>query len=77
MGFDFIQRGENALIDSQIILDAVAILVGLGSQRPVPGFHRVGTPGDFDDRGIIKMLGKTLQIDGRRGDDDFQIRPAR
>ncbi len=76
MGFDFIQRGENALIDSQIVLDAVAILVGLGGQRPVPGFHRVGAAGDFDDRGIRKagpteVFREALKVDGRRSDDDF------
>ncbi len=77
MGFDFIQRCENALVDGQVVLDAVAVLVGLGGQRPVPGFHRIGTAGDFDDRGIIEMFREALKVDGRRSNDDFQIRPAR
>ena len=77
VGLDLGQRGEDALIDRQVVLDPVAVLVGLGGQRAVPGFHRVGAPGDFDDRRVIEMLAEALQVDGRRGDDDLQVRAAR
>ncbi|MCY1354893.1 hypothetical protein D9M69_412910 [compost metagenome] len=50
MGGDLVQRGEDALVDGEIVEQAFAVLVDLGGQRPVPGVHRVGAPGDLDDR---------------------------
>ncbi len=77
VGGNLVQRGEDALVDGEVVLDAVAVLVDLGGQRAIPGFHRVGAPGDFDDRRIVEMFAEALQIDGRRSDDHLQIRPAR
>jgi len=77
VGRNLVQRGEDALVDGQIILDPVAILVDLGRQWPIPGLHRVGTPGYLDDGRTVEMLGKALQVNGRRSDDDLQIRPPR
>ncbi len=77
VGGDLVQRGEDALVDGQVVLHPVAVLVDLGRQWPIPGFHRVGTPGHLDDGRTVEMLAKTLQVDGRRGDDDLQIRPPR
>ena len=74
---DLVQRGENALVDGQVIEQTLALLVYLGRQRAVPGFHRVGATGHLDDRRVVEMLGETLQIDGRRGDDQLQIRATR
>ena len=71
---DFVEGGEDRLIHRQVILDAVALFVLLQGQRAIPGFHREGAAGDFDDRRVIEVLGETLQVDGRRGDDDFQVR---
>ncbi len=76
VGGNLVQCSEDALVDGEVVLDAVAVLVDLGSQRAIPGFHRVGTPGHLDDGCTVEVLGKALQVDGRRGDDHLQIRPA-
>ena len=44
---------------------------------PVTHLHRESTPGHFQHRGATEMFGKPLVIDGGRGDDHFQIWPAR
>ncbi len=75
MRLDFVQRRQNALVDSKIVLDPVAVLVGFGCQRAIPGFDREGSAGHLDDGGAIKVLAEALQIDRRRGDDDLEIRP--
>ena len=82
MGVDLVQRGENALIDGQVVEQTLTLLVHLGSQRPVPGFHRIGTTGHFDDGRVrqadpTKMLAEAVQVDGSRGDDHLQIGPTR
>ena len=77
MGIDLVQRRQNALVDGEVILNAVAVLIGLGGQRAIPGVDRKGAPRDFNDRRTIEMLGEALQVDGRRGDDDLQVGPAR
>ncbi|VVO42332.1 hypothetical protein PS704_06007 [Pseudomonas fluorescens] len=71
---NFVEGGEDRLIHGQVILDAVALFVLLQGQRSVPGFHREGAAGNFDNRRIVEVLGEALQIDGRRGNDDFQVR---
>ena len=42
--------------------------------RTITDFHRIGTSGDFNNRCITKMTGKPLRINGRGGDNHFQIR---
>ena len=39
---------------------------------PVPHFNGVGPP-DTSMTGAFQMLGKTLNIDGGRRDDDLQV----
>ncbi|KPY95200.1 putative periplasmic protein kinase ArgK and related GTPase of G3E family [Pseudomonas syringae pv. spinaceae] len=73
----FVQRGQNRLIDSQVFFNAVALLVLLAGQRAIPEVHGEGTTRYFDHRRIVEVLGKALQVDGRGGDDDFQVRAAR
>src|SRR5471032_160016 len=77
IGSDFIQGSEDRLVDGQVVLDAVALLVLLQGQLAIPGVHREGTARDLDNRCIVEVLGKTLQVDGRRGDDDFQVGATR
>jgi len=76
-GRQFVQRGQNRLIDGQVLFNAVAVFVLLAGQRAIPDVHGEGTPGHFDHRRIVEMLGKALQVDGRGGDDDFQVRTTR
>ena len=52
-------------------------VIGLFDDRSIADFHRIRTPRDLNDRRIIEMARKTLRIDGRGGDDNFQIRTAR
>uniref|UniRef100_A0A1I7YRE6 NAD-specific glutamate dehydrogenase n=1 Tax=Steinernema glaseri TaxID=37863 RepID=A0A1I7YRE6_9BILA len=73
MGGNLVEGGQDRLVDGQIVLDAVALLVLLAGQRPVPGLDRVGTPGHLDDRRIVEVPGKALQVDGRGGDDDLEV----
>ncbi len=76
MGIDLVQRGQDALVDGEVILDTIAVLIGLGGQRAIPGVDRKGAPRDFNDRRTIEMLGEALKVDGRRGDDDLQVGSA-
>ncbi len=77
MGGDFIQGGEDRLVHREVVLDPVALLVLFQGQRAIPGFHREGAAGDLDDRRVIEVLGEALKVDGRRGDDDLQVRAPR
>ncbi|MNG88402.1 hypothetical protein D3C79_472380 [compost metagenome] len=72
----FVQGGEDGLVDGEVVLDLVALLVLLAGQWAVPGFHREGTPGHLDDRRAVEVPGETFQVDGRRGDDQLQVRAA-
>ncbi|MCY1343856.1 hypothetical protein D9M69_298810 [compost metagenome] len=74
---DLVQGAEDALVHGQVVEQRLAVLVHLGGQRPVPGFHRVGAAGHFDDRGFTEMFGEALQVDGGRGDDQLEVGPAR
>ncbi|MNJ31158.1 hypothetical protein D3C77_257840 [compost metagenome] len=76
-GGNFVEGGEDGLVHRQVVFDPVALLVLLAGQRPVPGFHRVGAAGHFNDRRIVEVLGKTLQVDGRRGNDHLEVRATR
>jgi hypothetical protein len=77
VGGDFIEGGEDRLIHGQVVFDAVALFVLLQGQRAIPGVHREGAARHLDNRRIVEMLGEALQVDGRRGDDDFQVRTTR
>ncbi len=52
-----------------------------GAERTVAHLNRIQPAGNLDHRGRLvanrEMSGKTLRIDGRRCDDQLQIRPAR
>lgn len=74
---DFVEGREDRLIDRQVVFDTVALLVLFQGQRAIPGVHREGAARHLDNRRIVEVLGKTLQVDGRRGDDDLQVRAAR
>ncbi|MCY1174198.1 hypothetical protein D9M73_143920 [compost metagenome] len=77
VGGNFVEGGEDRLIHRQVVLDPVALLILFQGQRAIPGVHREGTAGDFDNGRIVEMLGETLQVDGCRSDDDFQVGTAR
>ena len=54
----------------------------LALERAVADLDRVGAPGDLDDRGgptvgVGEVGGEPVDVDGRRRDDDLQVRPAR
>ena len=57
------------------------VIVVLRLDRVVTDFHRVEAPGNLDDGSRfsvhLEMLGETLGIDRRRGDDELEIRPPR
>ena len=81
-GGQFVEAGENRLVHREVLLDPVALLVLLGGQRPVPGLHRVGAPRHLHHRrarkaGPTEVLGEAFQVDGRRGDDQLEVGPAR
>jgi len=43
----------------------------------VTDLHRVKAPGNLDDGSALEVLREPLGIDGRRGDDELEIRPPR
>ena len=47
------------------------------TRRMVADFHRVGAPADVQHRGAAEVRGELLRINGRRGDDDFEVWTAR
>ena len=64
-------------IEDRLLQVAIALVFVIGQQRPVAQLHRITAPRDLDDRRSVKMAREALRVDGRRGDDDFQFRPAR
>ena len=67
-----------------VTLDHLALVVILGQfhQRPVADLHRVGASAHLDDRrrgpvAVGEVLGEALHVDGRGGDDELEVRPAR
>ncbi len=53
-------------------------LLGIGLTRlEVVGLDRIGATGHLDDRGAAEVAGKTVHVDGGRGDDQLEIRPLR
>ncbi len=73
IGGNLIKGGEDCLVNGQVVLDTVALFVLLQGQRAIPGVDREGAPRDLDNRRIVEVLGEALQVDGRRGDDDFKV----
>ncbi|CCK14563.1 putative periplasmic protein kinase ArgK and related GTPases of G3E family [Cronobacter universalis NCTC 9529] len=60
-------------IENRLQLIALGV-VCFFHNRPVAHLNRIRTARDFDNRRIIKVARETLRIDGRRGNNDFQIR---
>ncbi|MND79692.1 hypothetical protein D3C80_714390 [compost metagenome] len=60
-------------IENRLQLIAVDI-VGIVHYRTITHLDRISTTRDFDNRRVIEMARKTLRIDSRRSDDDFEIR---
>ena len=58
--------------------DRLALLVLLRQldERPVADLDRVGPAGHLDD-GCVEVLGEPLDVDGRAGDHDLEVGPAR
>ena len=56
-------------------LGLVAVVVGVVAQRPVADLDRVGAPGHLDHRRPAEMPAEALRVDGRRGDDQLEVRP--
>ena len=64
-------------IQNRLLQVTVALILVRRQQRAVTHVHRVASSGDFDDRRVVEMAGKAFRVDGRRGDDQFQIGPTR
>ena len=77
MGGNFVEGGDDRLIDAHVFLDTVALFIVLTGERAVPGFNREGAARDFNNRRIVEVLGEALKVDGGRGDNDFQVGTAR
>jgi hypothetical protein len=63
------------------LVDRVADRLGLVAvavvgQRPVADLHREDPAGDLQHRRAAEVPGEPLGVDGRRGDDHLQVRPA-
>ena len=70
---DFIDRFGNRIVQ---------IVVAAFLEGPIALLHRIGAPRHQQHRrglvlGIGKVLGKTIRVDGGRGDDQLQIGPLR
>ena len=63
-------------VENRLQLIALAV-VRLFHHRPVAYFHREGAARNLNYRRIMEVARKALRIDGRRGNDDFQIGTAR
>ena len=71
----FVYRIENGGLFGLVGLVALFDL-----HRPIAHIHRIGASGHVDDgripSALAKMLGKALRVDGGRGNDQLEIRPA-
>ena len=47
------------------------------ARRAVADFHRIRPPADVQHRRAAEMRGEFFRVDGRRGDDDFEVGTAR
>ena len=53
------------------------LALGVGRRRPVADLDRIQTPGDLDHGRVAEVRREALRVDGGRGDDQLEIRPAR
>ena len=60
---------EHGVLNRHRVITLVEEVLG-----PIAHFNRISAARHLDDRCAPEVLGKTLRIDGRRGDDDFQVR---
>ena len=59
------------------LADGVDVVAGHIVGRAVADLDRVGAPAHLDDRGTAEVRGEAFDVDGRAGDDDSQVGPAR
>ncbi len=72
---DLVHRGHDGLVDGALAIAAtVLVATALAFQRAVAHLHREGAAFDADHRRVVEMLGKPRGVDGRRGDDQLQVR---
>jgi len=75
--------GAGALVDrvDDAVHQRAVVGVVVVLHRPVAHLHRIEPPGDVDHRrrraAGAEVRGEALGVDGRRGDDQFEVRPAR
>ena len=60
-------------VENRLQLIALGV-VGVFNYGSIAHFYRVGAPGHFDNRRVVKVAREAFRIDGRRGDNNFQIR---
>ena len=62
-----------------VALDRLALVVGLGEleERAVADLDGVGPAGHFDDGCAVEVRGEAVEVDGRAGDDDLEVRAPR
>ena len=61
-------------IDDRVVEIALVVLLFQIGDRPVAHLDRVQPAGHLDHRRAVEMLRKALGVDGRRGDDQLQVR---
>ncbi len=66
---DFVDGRNDRIVDR-----AFALVFALAFQRAIAHLHRIGSAFDADHRRIVEMLGEALGVDGRRSDDQLQVR---
>jgi hypothetical protein len=55
----------------------IALVAAVGvDEWPVADLHGVRTSRHLDHRGVVEVVGEALGVDGGRGDDQLQVRPA-
>ncbi len=62
-------------VDDGVVEVALVILLFQIVDRPVTHVDRIEPAGNLDHRCAVEMLRKAFGIDGRRGDDQLQVRP--
>ena len=65
---NFIDRMGHRILDVHRVIAVIEKMFGT-----VTHLHRIGASRHLYDRRVIKVFGKTLGVDGGRGDNDFQI----
>jgi hypothetical protein len=64
-------------VQYRLLQIAVALVFVRGQQRPVAHLHGISPARDLDNGCLVEMAGKSFGIDGRRGNDQLEIGPAR